>query len=101
MRLKIKSGVQPASFVLIAAVVNAALDLELAHDVVITSGEDGTHRIDSRHYTSEAIDVRSKNFATADKRRFLDRVKHRLGPGYDCLLESRGKANEHFHFEVA
>jgi hypothetical protein len=99
MRLKVKRGVEPASFTLIAAVVNAALDLKLPHDVVITSGEDGKHQIKSKHYSGEAIDVRSKNFAPATKQPFLELVAARLGPGHDCLLEAVGAANEHFHIE--
>lgn len=100
MRLKVKAGVRPRSFVLIAAVVNAALELGIAHDVTITSGTDGRHMAGSKHYSGEAIDVRSQNFPSlAAKRAFLRAVQQRLGPGYDCLLERVGTPHEHFHLE--
>lgn len=97
-RVLIKSGVQPRLLVLLAAVANSARDLPW--DVTITAGNDGCHKQGSKHYTFEAIDVRSKNFPTLDaKEEFLESVLGRLGAGYQMFLEAAGTDNEHFHLE--
>ena len=95
--LKIKSGVKPVILILAAAVINTANQMGLTQDIYITAGTDGVHMVGSKHYTLEAIDVRSKNIAK--KHEFLAKIKSRLGKNYDCILESEGKSNEHFHIE--
>ena len=97
-KILIKSGVRPKSLLLLAAVSNVARDLEW--DVTITSGNDSKHMKGSRHYSGEAIDIRSKNFPTKRaKQEFIAAVLLRLGPGYEMFLEHEGGANEHFHLE--
>ena len=94
----IKSGVEPRLLTMLAAIANVAATLP--HDVVITAGVDGTHKTGSKHYTSEALDIRSKNFPSKRaKQEFVRVVLLRLGPGYEMFLESSGKVNEHFHLE--
>lgn len=89
---------QPRLLILAAAVSNVARDLPW--DVTITAGTDGRHRAGSKHYSSEALDVRSRNFPSKRaKQDFVAAVLLRLGPGYEMFLESEGKANEHFHLE--
>lgn len=67
-------------------------------DLVITSANDSTHSRFSRHYVDEALDVRSKSFATEQaKRIFRDNLAKQLGPKFTVLYEARGTANEHFH----
>ena len=96
--LRVKSGVTPKHLIIAAAVANAASTLEL--NVTITSGTDGRHMKGSRHYSSEALDVRSKNFKDHKaKLEFLAHVLARLGKGYQGFLEAPGKAHEHFHLE--
>lgn len=77
----------------------------LPPELVITAGSDGTHATNSRHYTYEAIDVRSKNFPSlARKQEFRRRWEAQLEarfPGkFRVLLESVGSDNEHFHAQV-
>ena|SRR3990167_4443255 len=97
-RLLIKSGVQPRLLTLAAAIANVARDLPW--DVVVTAGTDGKHMKGSKHYTGEALDVRSKNFPSKRaKQEFVAAVLLRLGPGYEMFLESEGKVQEHFHVE--
>ena len=70
-------------------------------DLVITSGNDSTHGPGSRHYTDEAIDVRTHNFTSREARRnFRVRWEAALGPQFRVLLEHEGKPNEHFHAQV-
>jgi hypothetical protein len=69
-------------------------------DFVITSANDSRHLVDSRHYTNEAIDIRSKSFPTAVKRRLREVYEAMLGPQFRVLLEVEGTDNEHFHAQV-
>jgi hypothetical protein len=98
--LKIKAGAIVSRQVIIAAaVVNAANGLGLEADILITSGRDGTHRADSKHYFDQALDFRTKTLDMKQKHDRLAAVKKRLGAGYDVLLESLGTPNEHLHCE--
>lgn len=98
--LKFKTGVVVSrQAILAAAIINAANQLGLPQDITITSGNDSTHMKGSRHYTDEALDVRTKNLSSAIKHSLLDTVKKRLGKDYDVILESEGKTNEHMHVE--
>src|SRR3990167_5104235 len=97
-RLLVKRGVQPRLLILAAAIANVARDLP--HDVVVTAGTDGRHMAGSKHYSGEALDIRSKNFPSKRaKQEFIAAVLLRLGPGYEMFLEHEGGANEHFHLE--
>lgn len=69
--------------------------------LVITSANDSGHMQGSRHYSDEAIDVRSKTFASrAAKERFRRAYEQALGPSFRVLLEGLGTDQEHFHAQV-
>jgi hypothetical protein len=68
------------------------------HDVVITAGSDGKHMPNSKHYTYQALDVRSKNLQ--DKDTFVQLLKTLLGDKYTILFEDAGTPNEHIHIQV-
>ena len=70
--------------------------------VVITSANDGKHsqRPRSRHYTNEAIDLRSRNFRTAAARdRFIARLREELGSRFYVAYEGHGKPSAHIHVQ--
>jgi hypothetical protein len=72
-------------------------------EVVITSANDGKHsqRPRSRHYTNEAIDVRSRSFRNdAARQRFLRQLREELGPRFWMDYEHPGRPNAHFHVQV-
>lgn len=70
-------------------------------DLVVTSGNDSRHGEFSRHYSSEAIDIRSHNFLSrARKRDFRLWYEADLGAQFRVLLEAEGTPNEHFHAQV-
>lgn len=82
--------------------------IDLPKELVITSINDGQHMVGSKHYTNQAIDLRSHNFANRDaRRRFRQRLEDALNAHpvsanrFRVLLESEGKDNEHFHIQVA
>ena len=69
--------------------------------LVITAMSNGVHMKDSKHYTGEAIDLRSNNFSSRDaKRTFRSEFEKFLGPKFRVLLEGETTINEHFHIQV-
>lgn len=79
----------------------------LPSEIVVTSINDSTHKTGSRHYTDEAIDIRSHNFAThSEKMDFLIMLRSMLNSNmrdpakFMVILESEGTPNEHFHAQV-
>ena len=73
--------------------------------LTITSINDSQHMGNSRHYTNEAIDLRSKDFiSNVAKSRFRENLENFLNENnpdkFTVLLESLGKDNEHFHIQV-
>jgi hypothetical protein len=80
--------------------------------LVITSINDGMHQQGSRHYSNEAIDLRSHDFPSdRSKREFRASFERALNlrpggvlfdpPLFRVLFEDAGGANEHFHVQVA
>jgi len=97
--LKVKSTVRPRSHVISAAVINAANELKLDVDMLMTSGNDSKHMKNSKHYTGEAGDYRSHHLTVEECRALLKIIRRRLGKNYQVILESPMKANEHIHIE--
>lgn len=97
--IRVKSSVRPMSLLILAAAANTAHAMELAVDVVVTSGNDSTHMARSRHYTDEALDFRTKTMGAQTKRQFMADLKARLGADFDLVLEDDGGPNEHLHVE--
>jgi hypothetical protein len=100
-KILVKTGASEGKApILLAAVANVAAKLRGVDYVLITSIDTGTHMPRSRHYFGDAIDVRSTNFVTRERKlAFINAVLKRVGDGYQGILEGEGTANEHFHFE--
>lgn len=90
--LKVKNGVTPKNLIIAAAIANVGWDLPF--DLVITSGTDGKHMKGSKHYTGEALDVRTSNIPKGEVGLVLNRLQTRLGSDYQVLLEA-----DHIHVE--
>lgn len=70
-------------------------------DLIITSMNDSSHSVNSRHYRNEAIDIRSKNFSdNEEKEIFRKEFELTLGPFFTVILENLGRETEHFHVQV-
>ena len=96
--IKFKNTVKVPKVVIIAsAVINAANTLGLTHDITVTSGNDSKHKVGSKHYSDEALDIRTKNIAAPHT--FASAIRKRLGPDYDVILEDEEGPNEHLHLE--
>jgi hypothetical protein len=64
----------------------------------VTSANDSTHSLNSLHYGGNALDFRTKNYAS-NKSMLLEEVKQSLGDEYDVVLEGLDTDNEHMHVE--
>jgi hypothetical protein len=103
-----KSGVRFKGFTralvrIVGAVLLVAERTPGMRDVVITSANDGRHskRPRSRHYTNEALDIRSRTFPTdAARQAFLRALRSELGRKFWCAYEGHGTPNAHFHVQA-
>lgn len=95
MSLAVKPGVQPRIITILAAISQVARKRNIT--ITITAGIDGKHAINSKHYSLEAVDFRTKDLK--DKRGVILDLSTLLGPSYDVILESEGSLNEHGHVE--
>lgn len=77
-------------------------------DLVITSANDSVHREGSRHYTDEALDLRTHNFEPShmNKHAFSTLLASHLNAHpildnhFTVILEDEGTDNEHIHAQV-
>lgn len=97
--LKVKSTVKPKILTIAAAVINAANELRLNVDMLITSGNDSKHMENSKHYTYEALDFRTHHLNNSDTKLLIENARRRLGKSYQLILEDLDKPNEHLHIE--
>jgi len=67
---------------------------EAGHDVVITSGTEGKHSRNSRHYSGLAMDYRSRHVSEGAMNDITSKVKKALEGQFDVVLES-----DHLHVE--
>lgn len=101
MKLKDNTVHFKSSSIAMAAAFVIANDIFKKHNIefVITSANDGTHSEKSKHYSDEAIDIRSKHIPDSKtKEMVLSELKLAL-PNFDVILEHLNEANEHFHCE--
>lgn len=70
-------------------------------EAVITSGRDGDHLEDSKHYSGEAVDIRGNNVTDEQLRAIADEIREKLGPLYDVGAEFFEEApnKDHVHIE--
>jgi hypothetical protein len=99
LKLLVKSTVRPKSLLIAAAAINAAHEVSLSGDVVITSGNDSRHKTGSAHYTDRALDFRTKHLSDLEKVRWKVALQRRLGPAYQVFLEELRNLHEHLHVE--
>lgn len=69
-------------------------------DFVVTSVNDSSHMEGSKHYSGNALDIRTHDWYFERTLRILDLILKVLKPlGYDVIFESKGTPNEHIHIE--
>ena len=104
-RLTVKASARfkeftPALLYILNVVYLEALECTSVENIVITSVNDSGHSKHSRHYTDEAIDIRTRNFPKAVARqRFQTALRRSLGKQFTVLFESPNTPNQHIHIQ--
>lgn len=104
--MKLKAGVslkglQPQMCVAMMVVEDCYQRQVPAHEVWITSANDGTHGVDSLHKLNgicRALDFRTKDYS-GNKEELRNDIKVSLGDEFDVVLEHLGGEQEHIHVE--
>lgn len=99
-KVTVKPGVTPKLVEMVGKLAFMVKDITNPAEVVITAGTNGTHMAGSKHYSGEAFDVRTHNFANdTDRHAFYILLCQQFGPDYDVIFEGKGTPNEHIHVE--
>lgn len=95
LRFKGNVSIEKLSPRMVPALI-AALQAFTDHgvDCWITSGDDGKHMPNSRHYVGLALDFRTNHISRIEARVIANKLKQHLSPVYDVLLEET-----HLHIE--
>ena len=81
---------------LIILVVAESLWKKYGEELVWTAGLDGKHMEGSKHYTGEAVDLRTRYFNVATQRVVTKELRKRLGSQYDVVMH---KTHIHAEFD--
>jgi len=69
------------------------------HELVVTSGREGVHSVNSLHGNGKAVDLRTHELTQVDRDNILAVARLKFFPlGFDMVYEST-PGSEHFHFE--
>lgn len=95
-RLQLKEGVQLTATKAVLEILSGVRPVYAAFQVpcVVTSGRDGHHQKNSKHYTSEALDFRIRDLQPEQVRTLVQLCQERLGQDFDVILEQ-----SHLHIE--
>jgi hypothetical protein len=69
------------------------------YNLIITSANDSVHAKNSRHYTNEALDLRTHNLQSPEEVQMI--LKSKLGHKFTVLYEYPGLPNAHIHMQPA
>ncbi len=85
-------GIQPE--ILLARIIAGEIFARYGVACIITSALDGKHSKNSKHYTGQAIDLRTRHMDARLWPVVAEELNKALGPQYDVVLES-----DHIHVE--
>jgi hypothetical protein len=83
-----------AAIATLLLVANEVFEVEANSDAIITSGMDGKHMQNSKHYVGRAFDFRTKHLKEVEVDSIVAGIKMRLGPDFDVIDEGT-----HIHVE--
>lgn len=102
--LRFKTTVKPEGIrpeLLLAIIMVHSIYDKYGYDCIITSLNDSVHSQNSKHFSGDGVDFRTKHITDSQtKIEILREIMLNLTfNGYDVLFESEGKDNEHLHVE--
>lgn len=89
MSLQFKIGVKLTATEAVNKMLQAA---DLAYSLVekpcvVTSGRDGQHQVNSKHYTDEALDLRRFHLKREELDTVVQSLQRTLGEDFDVVIE--------------
>lgn len=95
-QLQLKEGVQLTATKAVLEILRGVRPVYATFQVpcVVTSGGDGHHQENSKHYTGEALDFRIRDLQPEQMRTLVQLCQKRLGQDFDVVLEQ-----SHLHVE--
>ena len=96
MSLQFKEGIQLTITQAVNKILRAAeiVYAQCGVPCVVTSGTDGQHRKDSKHYTGHALDLRIFHLKPEQVQPVVQGLQKLLGEDFDIILE-----RDHIHVE--
>ncbi len=85
-------GIQPE--ILLARIIAGEIFARYDAACIITSVVEGKHREDSKHYTGQSVDLRTRHLDERLRPVIAEAISKALGPQYDVVLEA-----SHLHIE--
>lgn len=87
-------GLQPQ--MVLAVIATHAIYASMGVELVITAGNDGKHMQGSKHYSGNAIDIRTYNLPDPKRNapEIVRQLQQDLGRDYDVIFEG-----DHIHIE--
>ena len=86
------SGLKPE--ILIGIMIIEQIFINYQVSMVITSITDGKHKINSKHYSGQAVDIRSRHIEKSKQQLILISLQSALTSEFTCILES-----DHYHIQ--
>ena len=96
MQLQFKEGVKLTITKAVNELLQAGVEAFalVKKPCVVTSGCDGQHQVNSKHYTNEAIDLRTFHLQGNELDTVVQALKRTLGQDFDVVVEA-----SHLHLE--
>lgn len=95
--MRLKDGVVLALSENMASVLvdmDEIVEMVTGKEMVVTSAREGVHKVGSKHYSGNAVDIRTRELDSAMKERLAKALRAGLGFMYDVVVEST-----HIHVE--
>ena len=86
-------GIKKETIALIV-ILNTYFELRIGKEFVVTSCTDGKHMKGSKHYSGNAIDIRSRHLTTSEINKLKSWFDCHHGVKYDMVVEK-----DHIHVE--
>ena len=96
MALQFKEGVQLTATKAVNKLLYAGerAFASVGKECIVTSGRDGVHQIQSKHYSDEALDLRRFHLESHELDTVVEALKRTLGQDFDIVIEPT-----HIHLE--
>ncbi|MDI6756391.1 MAG: hypothetical protein QME32_00040 [Endomicrobiia bacterium] len=83
----------------IESIVNDTFNAIAGRNGIVTFTTNGEHGSNSRHYSGNAVDLRTKDLAASQINRITEMLKSKLGENYDTIYEKGEEPHIHIEYD--